>query len=285
MAAAAECLKVATWNVWRMGGEPALWPSRRSALMRTVQLLGADALLVQEAHPLTTAAILEARPDYRCVADDFAGWRTEGQIFWDTRLLEEVAHGVSDVGLIPPERRLFWVRLRSLRTGRTVLLSTAHLTWQGHPAEAAGAPNLRRRQAETIAWHLTHSLVAEAEPAIFGGDLNEGFWPRKVLHAAGLADCFLQAGRPVPPTHPAIPCGVEEEDTLDCATLDWLTGNRYALAIEAEAVGDMPRHDEGGNLQASDHCPVVAVYRLLTEPAPLRPFRPDVHVPPPASAP
>lgn len=39
----------------------------------------------QEAHPLTTAAILEARPDYRCVADDFAGWRTEGQIFWDTR--------------------------------------------------------------------------------------------------------------------------------------------------------------------------------------------------------
>lgn len=35
--------------------------------------------------------------------------------------------------------------------------------------EAAGAPNLRRRQAETIAWHLTHSLVAEAEPAIFGG--------------------------------------------------------------------------------------------------------------------
>lgn len=108
----------------------------------------------------------------------------------------------------------------------------------------------------------------------------------------------------------------------------------------AEAVGDMPRHGEGGNLrpgahaiqvtvviavrlfvstfflvpcspstqaagthrhrvphnpvrgppsaqacggprrQASDHCPVVAVYRLLTEPAPLRPFRPDVRLHP-----
>eukprot|EP00667_Euglena_gracilis_P021097 EG_transcript_22996 len=270
----AERVSVATWNVWKTGGQPAQWPARQPALVRAVQLLDADILLIQESHPLMVTAVVEAKPSYTHVVDVFPGWGNEGQIFFDSRSWAEVEHGAADVGLEPAGRRLFWARLRSRRSGRTVLAATAHLTWQGHAKECASDGNVRKAQARAIAKELS-TLVWEGEPAFFGGDMNEGFWPRRILNAAGFADCFLQLGLPAPATHPAYPSGCDEEDCLDAAALDWLTSNGYARPVEATVVNDLPRYGDG-EFQASDHCPVVAKYELLKDSCALKAFRPDV---------
>ena len=198
----------------------------------------------------------------------------------------QVEHGAVDVGLSPPDRRLFWVRLRLRSAQRTVLVATAHLTWPGHAQEVASAVNVRKAQARAMARALSQGLVRAQEPAFVAGDFNEGFWPRKLLNVAGFVDCFWELGARVPVTHPAYPCGDEDEDCLDAATLDWLTSNANAQASEAGVMEDMPRHGPGG-LQASDHCPVWAQYTLIDEPRAFRAFRPTIEValddPPPCS--
>mmetsp|Transcript_71201 Transcript_71201/g.125252 ORF Transcript_71201/g.125252 Transcript_71201/m.125252 type:complete len:303 (-) Transcript_71201:420-1328(-) len=272
----AETSRVATWNVWKISGSPAFWPERRPALVECVQQVDADVLMLQESHHAILEAIMAAKPKYLHVVDSFKGWGSEGQILWDCSKWEEVEHGAEDVGLYPADRRLFWCRLRSCCTKRTILVATAHLTWCGHNKEITSSANVRKIQARAIALQLRDNLCRPQEPAFFGGDLNEGFWPRKLLNCAGFMDCFLQLDLAVPVTHPACPSGCPQEDMLDAATLDWLTSNVYAEAKEACAV-DMPRYGDQ-QLQASDHNPVVATYCLLDQAGPFRAFRPDVIV-------
>eukprot|EP00668_Euglena_longa_P032021 GGOE01041304.1.p1 GENE.GGOE01041304.1~~GGOE01041304.1.p1 ORF type:complete len:288 (+),score=82.65 GGOE01041304.1:119-865(+) len=247
--------------------------------MDTIKLLDADILLVQESHFLMVSSIVEAKPTYAHVVDAFPGWGGEGQVLWDRSRWAEVDHGDAEVGLDPKERRLFWVRLRSLRSGRTVVAATAHLNWQGHSKECSSDINVRKAPARAIAKELS-SLVQDGEPAFFGGDMNEGFWPRRILSAAGFGDCFHQLGQAVPITHPAYPCGCDLEDCLDPVALDWLTSNGWARVVAASALNDLPRHSEG-KLQASDHFPVIATYELLESFTPIKDFRPDVVLPTP----
>ena len=85
-----DTVTVGTWNVWKKSGQPAHWPSRRPAVIRTIQRLDTDILMLQEAHPLITEAILEAKPTYCTVQDEFPGWGHEGMILWDNTKWEEV---------------------------------------------------------------------------------------------------------------------------------------------------------------------------------------------------
>ena len=66
--------------------------------------------------------------------------------------------------------------------------------------------------------HL-HALRSKdpTEACFFGGDLNESFWPRKILREAGFDDCFSALRLPSQPTHPTRPCVAHEEINPDQA--------------------------------------------------------------------
>ncbi|KAL3907190.1 MAG: hypothetical protein SGPRY_010267, partial [Prymnesium sp.] len=58
-------VSVASLNLWKEGGLPAgEWPRREVALSRLVRLLDADLIGLQEAHPLSLAALDEALPSH-----------------------------------------------------------------------------------------------------------------------------------------------------------------------------------------------------------------------------
>ena len=94
-------------------------------------------------------------------------------------------------------RRLFWARLqpRALMApssspsppspppspSSSLLFSTAHFTWQGHARECESDLNLRKVQARLAAAALGRLQQPRDLACFFGGDLNESFWPKRVL--------------------------------------------------------------------------------------------------------
>ena len=117
------------------------------------------------------------------------------------------------------------------------------------------------------------------EPCFFGGDLNESFWPKKVLLTGGFEDCFSALSLPQRATHPARP-SVAHEDFNSDAVLDWLfarpsgvgeggasgTGHKTVLASVIKDMRGLSSDDSHEKhilaIQPSDHCPVMAVYRF-----------------------
>lgn len=247
---------------------PALWPDREPAVAATLVALEADILLLQEVRPVLLETVRRALPHHALVVEDgLLGWTHEGTIAYDTRRWDKVEAGAEAVGMKEPHRRLFWARL-ALRPERahefpgvtTVLVATAHFSWQGQVEEHSSDVNLRKLSARATAAFLTKH-ARPAEPVIFGGDLNESYWPRHILWRHGLLDCFYQLHQPCRPTHPARPSGDLDEDYLADDALDWLHSNAAAPARHARVVTDLATHSNG--LSPSDHRPVVAAFALL----------------------
>jgi hypothetical protein len=214
-------------------------------LLRQLQQLDPDVLLVQELCPQIAACVLEALPGHLCIADGvegegeggrieegqrggkelFEGWRQEGNIFFRSSLFRLQQWGQEHIGQEEELRRLFWARLqpRAFPPGssHTLLFSTAHFTWQGHPRELETDLNLRKAQARRSAAALDTLQVPGDLGCFFGGDLNESFWPQRVLQAAGFVDCFSALGLPCRPTHPCRPTLAHEDQNAD-AVLDWV---------------------------------------------------------------
>ena len=202
-----------------------------------------------------------------------AGWQHEGNIFFRRSMFHIRETGAEDIGQEEELRRLFYARLQCRGGGQTLLVSTAHFTWQGHVAESQTDVNLRKAQARLTVEALGR-LQRPAEPCFFGGDLNEGYWPRVILQGGGFVDPFTRLHFPCRPTHPARPCVAHEEQNAD-ATLDWLFCRQGSDApvdakpLLATVVRDMiklssdnPDERQAMAVQPSDHCPVMAVYRL-----------------------
>jgi len=234
-------------------------------------------LMVQELHPETIAVILKACPEYDFVKPSVKGgkgsekgWTHEGNIFWKRGIFsigEKALFGAEDINQEEKDRRLFWVNLVHTSSKRSALFATAHFTWQGQARECATDVNLRKDQARRTA-QVLRDLDAkwEFDAIIFGGDLNESFWPKRVLESAGFVDCFSALHLPCRPTHPTRPSVAHEERNADSA-LDWLFSMR-ARPILANVIKDMAGlssedKDERHALaiQPSDHMPVMAVYR------------------------
>ena len=104
--------------------------------------------------------------------------------------------------------------------------------------------------------------------------MNESFWPTKLLRGAGFADCFSPLGLPARPTHPNRSSLAHEETNADAA-LDWLFargapgGDARVRPLLATVVtgscglsSDDPDERHALSVVPSDHCPVVAVYRI-----------------------
>lgn len=305
---------VMTYNLWKTDGRPTFWATRREVLKRQLQKLDPDVLLVQELCPEISECVLEALPSHCCICSTsckaskvgdesrgsadtgelFEGWREEGNIFYRAAIFSLLDWGQEHIQQEEALRRLFWARLLpralvapsavhlssspSLSLPHTLLFSTAHFTWQGHPRECESDINLRKKQARHAATALNRLQQPRDIACFFGGDLNESFWPKRVLEAAGFSDCFSALGLPCRPTHPCRPTLAHEDNNAD-SVLDWLfaRGRQEATADGARGTvrpllstvvrdsvglssGD-PLEEKIMSVQPSDHAPVLAVYR------------------------
>jgi endonuclease/exonuclease/phosphatase family metal-dependent hydrolase len=246
-------LSFVTLNLWITER----WDARRPAVGEFLRLYRPDVLCVQELQPDTRAFLDDILPGHRRVEDLFSGWTNEGNIYWNGRHLEEVEHGAEDVGIVEPERRLFWARLRLREAGVTVLVSTAHFTFKGNEEEVdtGWSPRVRQtRQSIRALGRLAHS----GEPVFFMGDFNDSSHPAYLLHEAGYTDCFTSLSLQSPPTAPCVPTSLRlPHEPATSQTLDWIVSNAQARAVAAQVP-----HFFYGDVAPSDHWPVLAVYEI-----------------------
>ena len=241
-----------TYNLWA----DTRWPERAEPLRAYVELTRPDVLCVQELRPASRDLIDGALPGHSRVDDDFEGWAQEGNIWWSDAMFELLEHGGEDLELLSPLRRLFWVRLRHLASEGTVLVATAHYTWQGNPRERA--EGISPRIAESLATIEALDRVAQPdEPVLFMGDLNDATNAIRNLREVGFVDSFTACGAPLQPTHPARPTAAGNPQVLD-----WQF-HRGPIRCMNSHVGEYFL----GDIAPSDHKPVVATYALGESPA------------------
>jgi endonuclease/exonuclease/phosphatase family metal-dependent hydrolase len=265
--------------MWKVTNHPGNWPQRHLPILECLTTFTPDILCVQELHPLFHDIIIEAMPSHTYVKDDFAGWQNEGNIYWNSNLFDMVEYGISDIGMMEPLRRLFWVLLKIKTPEQTikeknqaeniaprqVLVATAHYTWEGHAEEHKTDVNLRKQQSQRTATvlHDLQSKFRDPQLAVlFMGDLNENFHPRRILREAGFIDCFTALRLPCRPTHPQRP-SQPQEDILCDSTLDWIMQNNYARPILANVLRNLMCT---GGYSVSDHCPVMCIYEIGSGP-------------------
>ncbi|HIT76723.1 MAG TPA: endonuclease/exonuclease/phosphatase family protein [Candidatus Avipropionibacterium avicola] len=242
-----ERFVVTTYNLWTN----ARWPEREAAVRGYLDLTRPDVLCVQELQSHSREVIDQTLTGHARVHDDFEGWSEEGNIWWSNDLFDLVEHGAEDLGQLSPQRRLFWVRLNHRRSGRTVLVSTAHLTWQGNPREQEEGLSPRVAETRRTIEHLDR-LAGEQEPVLFMGDLNDSANVIRRLRAADYVDSFTASGSPLAPTHPARPTANGTPQVLD-----WQF-HRGPIRAMTSHVGEWFLDE----LAPSDHKPVVATYGL-----------------------
>ncbi len=256
-------LSIVTYNLWRTNR----WPERQRALKQFIDLFRPDILCVQELCPETQEALDKDMPHHKRIHDDYPGWTLEGNIYWDDRLLELVEYGREDVAIVEENRCLFWARLavrKQVSSHRqTILISTAHFTWQGNEQETKTGLSPRVEQTrrtlaalERLVGHGKNS--AAAEPAFFMGDLNDPSQPVFTMHRAGWKSCFSELGIHCPETSPALPtANIPAGQPITSQTLDWLLSKGPARPLAAQSP-----HCFYGDIAPSDHWPVLAVYEL-----------------------
>jgi len=240
-------ISIVTYNLWGTRR----WPDRKDALAAFLRIFRPDVLCLQEICPELLKALDETLETHQRVSDPFPGWECEGQIYWNRSMFESQSHGAEEIGMYEPQRRLFWTRLRLKHQDRTVLIGTAHFTWQGNEKEREGGFSPRVDQARR-AVEVLDRLQNEGEPVLFMGDLNDPFHPRKIFAKAGYQDCFTRLGLPLESTQPARPIAIGADQALD-----WIVSNELARPIAAS----VPHFYHNG-LPPSDHWPVHSVYEI-----------------------
>jgi endonuclease/exonuclease/phosphatase (EEP) superfamily protein YafD len=240
---------VCSYNVWTW----TRWPERRDALSAFATSHCPDIFCAQELQAESVETIESAlNGTHDRVQSPEEGWTCEGNIWWNRNLFAAEEHGAVDVGILEEHRRLFWVRLKSIWSGHTMLVSTAHWTWSGHEISVATEKNVRLPQARATVAALD-SMRADNEPQLFMGDLNDSGAPIDVLRSAGFVDCFAALGRYPNATYPARPTAQGPDQTLD-----WMFA-RGGLRAKTSEVVDFWLDD----IAASDHKPVLATYEFV----------------------
>lgn len=239
---------VCTYNIWTW----TRWPERKDALQAFVRHHMPDILCLQELQSDSRAALDEVLgATHSRVDDPFEGWTCEGNLYWRNEFFELLEHGAEQVGILEPYRRMFWARLRVLDgSDRTILVSTAHLTWHGHPEALASEKYVRMGQARAVVEALNR-LQRENEPQLFMGDLNDQTEVIRILHEGGLVNCFAAMGRMNGVTWPANP------NIGGPCSIDWIVQRGPIRPMTAGVIDYFL-----GDLAPSDHKPVIATYAL-----------------------
>lgn len=271
-------LSFMTLNLWGTD----YWPRRREAVKQLLRKHRPDILCLQEfskqAEQLLER-VLQGRDHVNRRRDDFLGWRSEGNIYWNKKRLKlarrsdkEPNIGREEVAIDQQQwptqmyRRLFWVRLKLIDAEHTIFVSTAQLTFKGSKADQGGL-NPRKLEIDRIISELT-SIPRHAkdkkpvEPAFFMGDVNDTS-PIFDLYHAGFVDCFTGVGKPIPPTVPVFRKGggidaLLKREPLRSLSSDCITANKLADPREAKVLKFRYR-----GVAPSDHWPVWAEYELI----------------------
>jgi len=236
-----------TYNLWA----ESRWPERAEPLRGYLRLTQPDLLCVQELRPDTRALLDAELTGHERVDDPFEGWLREGTLYWSTSMFDLREYGAEQIGMLEPLRRLFWVRLSIVGTDRTVVVSTAHYTYQGNEAERTEGVSPRLEQARRTVAALD-ALTGDEEPVLFMGDLNDTVNAIRILREGGFTDSFTACGSPLLPTHPARPTADGNPQVLD-----WQFHKGPVRAMNSHVGGYFL-----GDLAPSDHLPVVATYAL-----------------------
>jgi endonuclease/exonuclease/phosphatase family metal-dependent hydrolase len=246
-------MSIVTYNLW--GTER--WLERSPALRHFCQTYRPDVMGVQELSSESRALIDEALPAHARVDDDFPGWTTEGNIWWDDQLFEHVVHGAEDIGIeATSDRRLFWVRLRVRDRPRTFWVGDVHLTAADTRKELDEGWNSRVRETKQAIEALGR-LVGPDEPAFLVGDFNDSLAPLAHLFGGGYHSCFAKLSQLPPPTMPAFPDRLLNYGFSSNFVYDWIVANDHARPLAASSP-----HLFADHVPPSDHWPVHAVYEL-----------------------
>jgi endonuclease/exonuclease/phosphatase family metal-dependent hydrolase len=243
-----------TYNIWNTER----WDTRAPALRKFLEIFDPDVLCLQELRRRSRQMIDSVLVGHDRVRDTFAGWMSESNIYWRRSMFSEIDHGAEDVGIREAgHRRLFWVRLEMQPAPRSMLVATAHLTHQRHPAESASGLSPRVAETRGIIDALRR-LNRKREPLFLMGDFNDPVHPPALLHQAGYVSCFSALGLVPPTTFKAYPTAdVRPGSPVMNQCIDWLVANREARPIAAA----VPRFYHA-DAAPSDHWPVQAVYEL-----------------------
>ena len=246
-------LSIVTYNLW--GNER--WPERAPALRRFCETYRPDIMGVQELTEDSRDLIDDALPHHARVHDDFPGWTTEGNLWWNTEIFELVDHGAEDVGFeVDQDRRLFWVRLRVEDRPQTLWIGDVHLTAPDTREELDEGRSSRVREIKRVIEALRH-LVADDEPAFLVGDFADALAPLAHLFGSGYSSCFAKLDQIPPPTMPSFGESLLAYGFSSSFVFDWIVANERARPVAASSP-----HTYVNDLPPSDHWPVHAVYEL-----------------------
>ncbi|WP_298862569.1 endonuclease/exonuclease/phosphatase family protein [uncultured Microbacterium sp.] len=236
---------------------------RADALRGLYERRAPDLLATQETRAWSRDLLDATMPGHDRVQDDFAGWQDEGCLWWDRELFTEVEHGAEDVGIHSPHARLFWVRLQVEGTDRTLLWTTAHLSYSGNAVEVETGVNQRTIQARRVIETLER-LTHPGEAVLFASDTNAIATAIWIIGNAGYLDGFSALNRQAPPTHPVIPnafasvVGTPKSPIASPQkTIDYIFFRGPLRARAAEVVEYFDR-----GIAPSDHYPVATAFAL-----------------------
>ena len=248
-----------THNLW--GDHHAA--ERAGALRGLYERRAPDLLGTQETRAWSRDVLDAAMPGHDRVHDDFLGWERQSNLWWNRDLFSEVDHGAEDVGIHDPYARLFWVRLRIDGGPKTLLWTTAHLSYSGNAVEVETGVNQRTPQARRVVEALSR-LGRPDEPVFFASDTNAIATAIWVIGNAGYLDSFTALNRQAPPTHPVIPNPFAS--TVGTAkspigspqkTIDYIFFRGPVRSRSAEVVEYFDR-----GIAPSDHYPVASTFAL-----------------------
>lgn len=236
---------------------------RENAMRALYELRAPDLLATQETRPWSRNLLDAAMPGHTRVLDDFLGWETQSNLWWNRELFDEVEHGAEDVGIHDAGARLFWVRLRVREQKQTILWTTAHLSYSGNTAEVETGVNQRTPQARRVVEELGR-LGEEDEPVFFASDTNAIATAIWVIGNAGYLDSFSALNRQAPPTHPVVPNPFRETVGTPKSpvasphkTIDYIFFRGPVRPRTAEVVEFFDR-----GIAPSDHYPVASTFTL-----------------------
>jgi endonuclease/exonuclease/phosphatase family metal-dependent hydrolase len=240
---------VCSFNLW----QDFYWPAREKSLKHFMSNHFPDIVALQELHPKTLSLLDNTLNLHQRIDDDFPGWKSESNIYWNHNLFELVSYGMEDVGIEEEYRNLFWVKLKCKDDNSLeILIATAHFTCCNSKNEMATGYNPRIKQANNTAIQLER-LLKNKTPVIFMGDLNEDEHPIWCLEKEGYKSVYAALNRAPVITSPALPLP-NKIPAVD----DWIffKGNIYPMTI------DVPNCCYEG-MVPSDHKPILSTFKFV----------------------
>lgn len=238
-----------TLNLWNTEH----WEERLPAIRKFLETYDPDICCFQEVRESTLLDIDTILTGHRRIDDSLPGWVCEGTIYYRKSLFDEVAHGAVDLEMPEVDRRLFWIRLSMPETGKTLFVSTVHLTHQGNEDECATGYSYRHREA-VLAREGLDELGFVEEAMIVCGDFNDPVHPSRLLMEHGYIDIYHILGILQDPT---FPCAAMTDEIYFNETIDKILCKGPVRPILASV--SQFYYDQKG---ISDHWPVIAVFSM-----------------------